>query len=294
MNRKLAHVLTLLALAACNLPAAAAAPTLTATPAELATEPASPATADPGLPTLTASPETPAGASLEAIWIASPGAGSTVSTPLTVNGQSRPTFEQNLVVAVYGEGGAELALQPTTIAADAGSPGPFTIALDFAVHRGQPGRVAVYETSALDGGIVHLSSAEVTLLPAGEVTNIVPAPAAYENMDITFPVANVEISGGTITVSGVSEYYFESQLGLLLCGGGGSGAPDALCGTVDNILASGVAMIASPEMGQPGPFSGTLTWSISEPTPGRIVVYAASARDGGLVHVTSIPVLIQP
>jgi hypothetical protein len=47
-------------------------------------------------------------------------------------------------------------------------------------------------------------------------------------------------------------------------------------------------------MGQPGPFMGTLTWSVSAPTPGRIIVFAASPRDGGWLHIASIPVLILP
>jgi hypothetical protein len=294
MKRKLSSFLLAVLLAACNLPAAAT-PLATSTAIPLPTQTAgSLAATNTAAPAETATSEAPTEAPLEAIWIASPGAGSAVTSPVTVAGQSRPTFEQHLVVAVYGEDGTLLSRQPTIIGADAGSPGPYSIDLEFSVDHEQPGRIAVYETSAMDGGILHLASVELTLLPAGGAGNIVPAPAALENMDITFPPANVEISGGTITVSGVSEYYFESQLGLLLCGGGGSGEPHELCGTADNVLASGVAMIDSPDMGLPGTFSGTLTWSVSEGTPGRIIVYGDSPRDGGLLHVTSIPVLIQP
>jgi hypothetical protein len=80
----------------------------------------------------------------------------------------------------------------------------------------------------------------------------------------------------------------------MLCGAGGSGTPNDLCGTEDNILASGNAFINSPDVGQPGPFAGELTYSVSEPTSARIVVFAASARDGGLLHVNSIPILLLP
>jgi hypothetical protein len=274
----------------------ACSPSPTPAPTEIA--PAAPT--DTTSPVATEAAEPTAGTvvtslPLEAIWIALPGGGSQVTSPVTVQGQSRPTFEQALVVAVYGEDGSLLAMQPTTIASEAGSPGPYSATLNFSVDHEQPGRVAVYETSAMDGGIVHLSSTEVTLLPAGGTANIVSAPASVENMEILFPAANGQLSGGQLDISGFSEYYFESQLGLLLCGGGdGGGAADPLCGDAHNVLAFTVAMINSAEMGQPGPFNGTLTWSVSEETPARIIVYGDSPRDGGLVHVTSIPVLLLP
>lgn len=237
--------------------------------------------------------ETQDGSGLEAILLSLPGRGSIVTSPVTVQGQSRPTFEQNLVVAIYGEDGGLLALQPTPLDAPAGSPGNFNAMLDFAVAAEQPGRIAVYETSAMDGGIVHLTSVEVTLRPSGSA-EIIPAEFHFESIAIGSPVATAEVSGGVVTVTGYSDYYFESNLGLVLCGAGGSGAPNDLCGTEDNILASGNATINAPDVGQPGPFSGSLTYSISGPTPARVVVFAASPRDGGLLHVSSLPILLMP
>lgn len=238
--------------------------------------------------------ETPAtGSGLEAILIASPGGGAAVTSPVTVQGQSRPTFEQNLVVAVYGEDGGLLAQQATTIDAPAGSPGNFSATLDFSVATEQAGRISVYETSAMDGGIVHLASVEVILRPSGSA-EIIAAEFHFESIAIASPAATAEISGGVITVSGYSDYYFESNLGLVLCGTGGSGAPNELCGTEDNVLASGNALIDASDIGQAGPFNGQLTYSVAEPTPGRIVVFAASPRDGGLLHVSSIPITLLP
>lgn len=231
---------------------------------------------------------------LEAILIGSPGLGSQLTSPVTVSGQSRPTFEQNLVVAIYDEAGNQIAMQPTTIAAEMGNPGPFSVELNFSVAYEQPGRIAVMEHSAMDGGIVHLASVEVTLLPFGSAV-VLPQPVAGENIDIQFPLPNSTLSGGSLTVTGYSQYYFESNLGLMLCGvGEGGGEPHAICGDSHNVLASSFATIASPDIGQPGPFSGMLTWSLSAATPGRIVLYAESMRDGGLLHLSSIPVLIQP
>lgn len=278
----------LLALAACNLPG-------TPAPQPTATSITLPAATDAAAPTAPAAEPTASGeVALEAILIGSPGFASALTSPVTVSGQSRPTFEQNLVIAIYDEAGNQIALTPTTIAADAGSPGPFSAELIFSVTHEQAGRIAVMEHSAMDGGIVHLISIEVTLLPGGSAT-ILPQPVSGENIDIQFPLPNSAISGGSLTVNGFSEYYFESTLGLKLCGPGeGTGAADAICGDSHNVLAHTFATINSPDIGQPGPFSGTLTWSVSEAVPGRIVVYAESMRDGGITHLSSIPVLIQP
>ncbi|MCL4257336.1 MAG: hypothetical protein KJZ53_02265 [Anaerolineales bacterium] len=282
----------ILALAACNLPGSSPVlPTATSIDLPPATETSAPAapTDEPGAPTAE-----PGEVALEAILIGSPGFGSTITSPVTVSGQSRPTFEQNLVIAIYDEAGNQLAVTPTTIAADTGNPGPFSAELSFSVPYEQAGRIAVMEHSAMDGGIVHLTSVEVTLRPSGEAS-ILPQPVTGENIDIQFPLPNSVISGGSFTVSGFSEYYFESTLGLKLCGpGDGSGDPDPVCGDSHNVLAHTFAMIDSPDIGIAGPFSGTVTWSVSAAVPGRIVVYAESMRDGGITHLSSIPVLIQP
>lgn len=290
MKMRIVAVLCVVSLAACNLPGVPA-------PTQPAPTEASPATFPPATEIPNAAPAQPtataeAGLALEAIVILQPGPNSSVNSPVTVRGQSRPTFEQNLVVAIYGEDGGLLAQRPTTLDSPMGEPGNFNIEIPFTVDHEQFGRVSVYETSAMDGGIVHLSSVEVTLWN-GLAVVASPTPG-FESIDIQSPAPMAEISGGVIQVSGYSDYYFESNLGMVLCGTFGSGTPNDLCGTEDNILASGNAFIDSPDVGQPGPFGGELTYSISEPTPARIVVFAASPRDGGWLHISSIPILLLP
>ncbi len=290
MKTRILVALLLFPLTACT--GGALAPTQ---PAPIET---SAATIAPATEASTSAPEQPtatearAGRNLEAIVILGPGPLSAITSPFVIEGQSRPTFEQNLMIAVYGEDGSILVKQPTTLDSLAGNPGSFRIDLAFNVDHEQPGRISVYEASAMDGGIVHLSSVEVTLRL--ERAALIKPDIGFESIDILLPTPMAEISGGVIQVSGFSDYYFESNLGLMLCGGGGSGTPNELCGTEDNILASGNAMIDAPDVGQPGPFSGELTYSVSEPTPARIVVFAASPRDGGWLHVNSIPILLSP
>ncbi|MDA1329714.1 MAG: hypothetical protein DWG76_01030 [Chloroflexi bacterium] len=273
--------LILLLLVACNLPAAA-----TPSPAiPSATAAATPSTS-PSSPPANSEP-------LEAILIMQPASGSQITFQTTVQGEADSTFEQNLVLMVVGEDGAQLALQPTTIQSPLGERGAFSAQLPFSVSSQQPGRISVYSTSAMDGGIVHLSSAEVILLPGGS-SQLFQSTTTFESIQISAPQNAAQESGGQFQVSGYSEYYFESNLGWMLCGGGGNGPAELLCGTVDNVLASGSITIDSPDIGQPGPFSATISYSVTATTPARLVLYAASPRDGGLIHVSSVALQLNP
>jgi hypothetical protein len=235
--------------------------------------------------------------SVEIIFISKPGMNSQITSPISVMGEADPTFEQNLVVLLTGEDGLQLAFSPTTIQSPLGSRGAFTVELNFSVASAQPGRISVYSSDAMIGAIEHLSSVEVELLPSGSV-QMAQVESAVESIDILQPAASAQISGGSLQVSGFSDYYFESSLGIVLCGPGGGGAGAGvlveLCGSEDNILAAGSAMIQSADIGLPGPFSGQLSYSVSSPTPARLIVYATSARDGGLLHVDSVPIQLLP
>ena len=103
-----------------------------------------------------------------------------------------------------------------------------------------------------------------------------PTPATdarpAETISITTPTFLEEISGGELVVEGYSEYFFEANLAVTVCGMGGSGEPHRMCGTVDNVLAEGYAMIESPDMGIGGAFRGTVSYSVTEETRARVGV----------------------
>jgi hypothetical protein len=153
--------------------------------------------------------------------------------------------------------------------------------------------VSVFSTSARDGGLIHLASVEVTLLMSGSGV-VVPAGPHAEVHAIHLPAPQAEISGGLVHVEGVSDYTFEANLVLALCGEGGSGAPDPICGTADNVLATAVTTIAAPDIGQPGPFMADLTYTIGGPVAARLAVYSTSPRDGGLTHLSSVNIRLNP
>ena len=265
----------------------------TSSPRPPTATPTSLATATAPAPTNTSSP-TPVPISQAFIQIFQPAGGSTVVSPIKVSGESNSTFEQNLVVAVYDSTGKQLALKPATIQAELGKRGPFSIEIPFTVTREQPGRISVYETSAANGGILHLNSVEVTLRPPGGKTDLLPAKPAPDLIRITKPEPNAQVSGGGLQVEGYGGLIFENQFSIALCGPGGTSKPEPICGTVDNVIARGSGLIKAPQPGQSGPFSAYLVYTVRQRTPAWVVVYDNSPRDGGLVFVNSQPIQLLP
>jgi hypothetical protein len=259
------------------------------------TDTAAPATETAAPPTETVPAATPtADPAQEAILILQPGLTSSVTSPVTVSGEADSTFEQNLVIQITDQDGAVLTTTPTTIMSEMGTRGPFSADVTFSVAADQPGRISVYSASARDGGLVHLASVEVTLLASGGTAAIVPGAPHDEVHQIFTPNLLETATGGHVHLEGFSEYVFESNLNLALCGEGGSGAPDLLCGTEDNVLATGFVTLQSPDIGQPGPFETDLTYTVTAPQRARLVVYSLSARDGGILHITTREITVAP
>lgn len=274
-----------LALTACNLPRnGQPAPDVSVPPILVITD--TPAAAPP-------TPVSHTEVDLEFIQITAPGPGSRVTSPLVVTGFSLPTYEQTLVVKLTDMNGDTLALQPVTLQAELGEAGPFETTLLFDIAEEQPGRITVYYASPRDGGLVHLASAHVTLLPEGPVV-IEAAASEDETIQIDYPDPLAVFPGGIVPFSGSSEYFFEASLVVVLCGEGGSGPPDEICGTQDNLLALLPIMIDSPDIGLPGTFGGEMQVTVTRETAARLVVYATSPMDGGLVHLTSVEIVLRP
>jgi hypothetical protein len=275
---------TALALNAAN----PATPTLQALPPTPTAPPVS--VSDTPLPAIT--PTATAGLR-EAIQILSPATGSSVTSPVIISGLADGTFEQALVVRITDENGAVLTTVPTLIGAELGQRGPFEAEVQFNVAHDQPGRLSVFAASARDGGLTHLASVEVTLLASGAANTLAAEPRGEVHV-IESPAFLSPIQGRTVHITGFSEYVFENNLLLALCGEGGSGEPDLVCGTKDNILAAGFTTVRSPDLGQPGPFEADLTFTLTRAMAGRIAVYSDSPRDGGILHLTSQEVRLEP
>jgi hypothetical protein len=111
----------------------------------------------------------------------------------------------------------------------------------------------------------------------------VPCPVCPQSQEeaivITSPVAGETVTN-PVVVTGISDPTFEQSLGIQVIGQDG------------RVLGQGAAMI-SAELGERGSFTGEVTFS-SPPAEerGRITVFDMSARDGGLLHLASIEVML--
>jgi hypothetical protein len=229
----------------------------------------------------------------EAILILVPGPNSTILSPVTISGMADPSFEQSLVAKVTGENGLSIANKATTIQAEAGKRGKFQVEISFKIAKDQSGRVAAWTISAKDGGLIHFTSQDV-LLKMNGTASIKGETDQYETLLITKPAPAAAVSGGKLVVQGWSAPVFENTINVVLCGEGGTGKKDIFCGTADNVLARATVIINAPDAGQPGPFSITLNYKVSRTVNGRVAVYFTSPRDGGLLHLSSVPVQLKP
>jgi LysM repeat protein len=99
----------------------------------------------------------------EALVIASPSPGMTVTTPLTVTGLAAGSAP-SLVVAVLDGSAQEIGRAYGFADAGSGRHGAFAISVTFAVPpNSQPGRVQVWSVSLRDGATEHLTSAAVRI-----------------------------------------------------------------------------------------------------------------------------------
>lgn len=261
------------AAAACNAPAAGGTASRGAT---------APASASPVATAVLLPTETPAVGSEESIMILEPGPGSRLVSPARVAGWSNPTFEQTLSVRLLSFEGDEV-VAPVTIQinADAGQRGPFSVEIPFAVSAERNALLQVLSYSPRDGGVTHLSSVGVTLLPGG-AASLVTRTAYPEQIGVLQPEPGSTVSGGVVHVEGVAVASFEGTLVV------------ELYDEADGLLASEPLIVNAPDMGLPGTFSIDLAYGLASAGPGRVVVLDPSPAFDGINHLSSVDVQLQP
>lgn len=238
-------------------------------------------TSFPPTPAPTLTPAVP-NAPLESILVLSPGPNSQIASPVTLSGISNSAFEQRLSIQILDEGGGVILSDGVTITAGLGERGPFEVTLEFTPPtQPQAGRIVVFDLSPRDGHIRHLASVPVTLLPSGASPDIKPAREHPEDIAILSPAPGETIGGGVARVSGLAAPFFEQTLSISVVDASGA------------VVGSGTAAIQA-EAGQPGRFEGEVSYSVSEEQPGSIQVYVVSPRDGGMIHLSSVEVMLRP
>lgn len=254
-----------------------------------ACQPETPGTTPTAVFTVTPSPavdtETPTAAAParpeEAIFIQEPGPGSQVTSPIRVAGVADPTFEQNLVVRIVTADGTEVAQVPTTIQADVGQRGPFEVEVPVDLDTQHNIFIQVYAASARDGGLIHLSSTGVMFTPEGPEQIVTQEPHP-EQIAIFQPQSGETISGGVAHVEGFALASFEQTLLIEILDVDG------------NVVGSQPVTVQAPDLGQPGPFSADVAYTVTESGPGRVVIRDVSPAFGGNTHLNSVEITLQP
>ena len=275
-----------LALAACRPGTPSVTPTVapseTPTPLQVVSETPTPEwspTPEPS-PVTTVTAEAPVRPD-EAILLQEPGPGSRVKSPVRVVGFADPTFEQNLVVRIVAADGTELAQVPTNIEADVGQRGRFALEVPLQLGAEQNIFIQVYATSPRDGGLTHLSSTGVFFSP-GRLENISIQEPHPERIAIFQPQPGTTINNGIVHVEGFALASFEQTLVVEILNRDGE------------VIGSQPVTVQAPDLGQPGPFSADVAYSLSEPGPGRVVVRDPSPAFGGDVHLSSVELNLEP
>ncbi len=221
-----------------------------------------------------------------AITIDQPQQDETVNVPVTVSG-SASVFEGALTVAIESSTGERTYCRANTTASE-GAPGTgtFDVSLAFPPPPFVPplnlgARVHVFSLSPKDGSI--LAEAIVPIKLSGVVPNVV----------VESPLCGAPVSS-PVTVSGTASV-FEGSLILDIKDSTGNVLATAQVTATPGTQTPGTPMPGTQTLSTPMPtFSQDLTFSVSSAQQGTIDAYNLSAKDGSVVNLFSVPVLLTP
>ena len=217
----------------------------------------------------------------EAILITAPQPGQGARGSLLIEGLSDPAVAQQLNVVVRDAQGIVIGTaRPATQAsapADLRSAFSAEVAIPAEVAR-QTGRVQVYAVSPGNNAVTHLAAVEVELNGDAAATAVRIDPLTPEAIAMIFPSPNAEVKG-VVRVSAAT------MLG-----------PKIVIEVVDanNQTVGRVEQTVQLNAGAPTQIMAEVPIKVSTAGPGRVLVYAVSARDGATEHLSSVEVNLLP
>jgi hypothetical protein len=215
----------------------------------------------------------------EAILITSPQPGQGARGSLRIEGLSDQALAQQLNVVVRDAQGTVIGTaRPATQApADQRSMFSVEVAVSPDVPR-QTGRVQVYAVSPGNNGVTHLASVEVELNGDTQATAVRIDPETPEAIAMIFPSPNAEVHG-------VVKVAAATMLG-----------PKIVVEVLDanNQSVGRVEQTVEQTTGLPAQVMIEVPIKVSTAGPGRVLVYAVSARDGATEHLSSVEVNLKP
>jgi hypothetical protein len=190
----------------------------------------------------------------------------------------------NVQIELLGEDGRLLMREIKTVGANENQQITIATEMKFEIAAAaEAGRVAVSIEDKY-GRMLALASTDVILLSLGESDINQPGDLDLrENIVIKEPKANALIQGGEVRVSGEARPVSDKPLVVELQ-------------TTDGRIAgiSHMVFVDEAPVGTHGKFSIDVPYSVEEPTKVRLVVWERGDRIPGIVHLSSLEVMLSP
>jgi hypothetical protein len=249
--------------------------TPTATPSP-PTPPPDQETPDPP-PTLAPPSDVPFGT----IQILNPGPLSRVTSPFLLRAYLLPGESGRAQIELLGEDGRVLMREIKIYGSPPGARVTMGMEVSFEITAAaELGRIQI-STADENGRTSALASTDIILLSVGEA-DYNPAGDNYEAITIQQPDPNALIQGGTMRVSGLARPRSERPLMIELHTEEGK------------IVGTRQVAVESSGAGQYGNFAIDVPYNISAPTRVRLMVWERGDKIPGIVHLSSLEVLLSP
>jgi hypothetical protein len=218
----------------------------------------------------------------EKIVIYWPGPGSQVTSPFQVAGWGGPSYRDRVQVRLIGEDGRLLSEGISYLHVLPGNAGRFYSEVPFDIQLvAEAARLEIRNYSPRDQQLSHLSSVNLTLLTAGSPWSH-PALAGPEKLAIFQPRQDAVISGGQVLVQGAGWVDSDVPLSVEVLDSSGE------------VVGSTQVALNAPAIGELGTFEVEVSYQVSRSQWGRIAVSEPSLDIPGLIHYSSVEVIIEP
>lgn len=184
-------------------------------------------------------------------------------------------------VELHGEDGRLLGRQLSNLPAIPWSFASLSTEMDFEIRlAAEHGRLVISVEDSY-GRLIDVNSVNLILLKFGE-SELNPATALWQVIQIQEPQPNTLIQGGMVTVSGLARPNTENPLFIELISRNGQN------------LGHRLAAVEVQIPGGYGAFAVDVPYLVNEVTPALLVVYESGGTLSEIAHLASLEVLLSP
>lgn len=206
---------------------------------------------------------------------------SRVASPIKINARLFSKVGKIVRIELKGEDGRLLGRQLKNLPAIPWSTAAINIEMDFEIRlAAEYGRLVISVEDSY-GRLMDVNSVNLILLNLGD-SELNPATALHQVIQINEPQAQTLIQGGSVFVSGLARPNTENPLFIELIAQDGRNLGHRLA-SVDIRIPGGY-----------GTFAADVPYSVSEVTPALLVVYESGGTLSEIAHLVSVEVMLSP